>query len=523
MAESKTQTPLDPGLSKESTKGKHGGKRPHRINDPLLRPPPRRLYNDKASKFFGWWKEVHAKDTDRLTGYVYRDFPKENRPERELCVLHLTEPPNDEMDFYANPELGCGDYRVYLNDSREKGKTWSQLVLKGYRNYRDYPPFVSLDYLDWEDSNNRPYITAMQSLGRLPGREDYNMQVRDAESASALTHLSALVEKQFDMQIKQAERQQDQGQKTPSIEGRIAAGYVDTLMSALNQGAQIMTQAASEAKNIGAPQSATGQLKEMAEVLALLQPQQPAAAGVDQMKFFEMIQNERTAHAAEISKLRDDQLGTLRDELKALREKPAPKQEDSLEHFLTLRGKLAEAGLLGEGETQPDKISRWLALASTLAPALSQFGTALLGAAFNYAAARNPGRAPIPPPSPEEIRRQQLEAASPEQRQQAMALQFLDSVKAALIHHFSQPHLDGGTFAQWLIESRTDGLVIYRGVCEVENAKELLGQLMQAHQEIWQHLGQNPKTLNMFLDEFLQYNEEPDEKNTEGEPAGVAN
>lgn len=506
--------------------------KPRKLQNQIALPEvPRRVCEGErlVRRAFEWWNKVHKRDPDRLTGIVYRFYPVCVKPKRRHAHCELAEPPADVMGFYGLPEIGCGDYRIYLNDAKQKGKTYTEIVLGGFRDYRNYPPYVNLDELAWTDPANEPFISAMQLQGKMPSREEFDMQVRESEERSAISQLTGLLRESMQENRKQ---QEQQVQQKPSLDGQIAARTLDTYFSGQQAAFKIMTDAATEAAKLRhpapeAPATPTGQLRELIDAITPLLSPREAAKNPEDSKLLETLQEERRELRNEIAKLNESRFRMLEAELKAVREKPAEKGEGEVEKYLAIRKKLQELGIGGEGATDTDKVERYLQLATVALPAVQGALSSLATLAYNtLIAGRNPNAEPMRPPEEQaQPQRPQITPGAPtEQQQVRVYLEFIDSISEAIMLHVQSDTLTGEDFADWMVHSRRNGLGIYRALKEQPDPKATMVQLLQAHQGIWSEIGAAPQTLERFLNEFLSYDDQPkgeedgneDEESAEG-------
>jgi len=212
--------------------------------------PPARQTRD-AEKFFSYWSRLDRAHPDRVVAYVYRLFPIIDREilnkTKNIAIMPACPGP-DKMAFYA--EMGCGDYRIFLNDGMKRNKTICTLLLvEGFRDFDNYPPEIELEDIVLNDPGNAVYIQKMRMKGvNFPGlytEEDDNFMVNQPNQpagAAALSTLAQTVERLSLSQMNQP--------RAPSLDGEASARALDSFSKSVDMSHKILGAAYEKAANI---------------------------------------------------------------------------------------------------------------------------------------------------------------------------------------------------------------------------------------------------------------------------------
>ncbi len=145
-----------------------------------------------ADKFWGYRKSLPPEYLDRLTYYVYREWPKLDflqnltldeleeirQKKRQKPVKYIGQYADLDPDNWRNELLryhGSGDFKIYMNDTGVRGNPAlkATVICRTWISLRDdeMPPIISdLSILDLNDPINTSYIQQLRMKGVvIPG------------------------------------------------------------------------------------------------------------------------------------------------------------------------------------------------------------------------------------------------------------------------------------------------------------------------------------------------------------------
>jgi hypothetical protein len=103
-----------------------------------------------------YWTGIHADFPQRVWGYLYRYFPRLNRPDPHY-IDKYNEPLDNEREILQ--KWGTGDYEVRLYDTNfKRGNELCRCVVKFKEPYSERPPVLDPLELDVGHDSNRSYI-----------------------------------------------------------------------------------------------------------------------------------------------------------------------------------------------------------------------------------------------------------------------------------------------------------------------------------------------------------------------------
>jgi len=193
-------------------------KEPVKTDLPPIPKPPYFKFTSTAPKgqrpddFFGWWVGLDVQYQERLTAYVYRNWPtiqirvpakKSATGFRVSCQIDklLGNQPIGSIEDLIH-RYGCGDYTVRLNDQIGERGSIALCIIKGERDLQDHPPVIHPGTLMLDDPANGSYIEFLRLKGAdLPGLE----RIEDMRTdTSASDRLAETVERMADQNIRLA-------------------------------------------------------------------------------------------------------------------------------------------------------------------------------------------------------------------------------------------------------------------------------------------------------------------------------
>ncbi len=480
---------------------------------PDLPSPPARQTRD-AGKFFSYWSRLDHDQPDRIVAYVYRLFPIIDREilgkTKNIAIIPACPGP-DKMAFYA--EMGCGDYRIFLNDGMKRNKTICTLLLvEGFRDLDNYPPEIELEDIVLNDPGNAVYIQKMRMKGvNFPGLgEDDDMMPNQTGSGSA-TAISTLVEAVKDLSLSQINQP-----RPPSLDGEVSARTMDTFSKSVSMANEILGNAYKKASDINVKQQ-TAQTTPMEMTNAVIaaakamQPEPSTQPQLDITGLLTVFQSMGASQVAAITKASEDRVAGMKDSMdsvirlyesqaKTRSETPAVDPLKNLKDTLSVISDVK--AVTGGGESNPE--NPWVSLAQAALAGLPHIialattvVTTLSANRYNEAVSRTGQGNPLPPPQPPATA---PETTSPDQAYQ----QFLQQIAAPLLNHLASEELDGVDFAKWLIDSQSHGRLMYDQMKE-KGGEKIVGMIQESHPQLYAELQKVPVKFEVFLTEFLEY------------------
>lgn len=530
----------------------------------LILPTPPKQWFTKPEEFFTYWRSIKDPDlAGRIKVYVYRDWPvcdfrKFDVPGGKKSSINVDTiegpcPDLIEPSHWKDGILkmwGSGDYRMMFN---ELATNRAQCVNITARDNVNFPPILDLRYLCENDPANKDFVRWARSTGRLQNemeqREDEDMAA-NAESTLALTDTIKDLTREL---IDNNSRPQPQAPPPPMSENsRAAVTGMEMLKDTMTTALGMVKNLANERTAVAAsnPLDDATRLIEIAKSLA---PQPAPLDNSMQMMLQSLLDqaNKRTDRLEAI-------IEGLRAGPQAQVQATAPKS--LLDQIAELKGIKETIGDLfgggsenrtrngtGDDDEGSGKLSTFDSIIKIL-PKVMEAGVVISGNAAQMMRSAapttprpqavtytqtpqggytpNPGLPPGMQPKPDAQAIQQPMQVAVDNTTSTPApldptltpyFAFLDQIKPAFLHHLKE-QLGGDMFADWLVNSREDGKLIYAQITDagMDNLIELLRQ----YPPIWDVASMIPQRFSKFMDDFMDYGkDDPDDEQEPNNPA----
>ncbi len=521
----------------------------------LKLPAPPKAYFTKPLEFFTYWASITDPALcDRINVYVYRQYP--------VCDLRMYDKPGgrksptniakiegkcpfepEDWKYGVLREWGSGTYKMMFNEGPVNRCQCVEIAVRD----SEYPAVLDYKYLCVDDPTNTDFVRWARSTGRLKSdgeqREDEDM----AATNESTRILSETVERLVDKVTEQQQQPVPMPVPVPVSENSRAAIASIDMMKGTMETMMGMIKANQPTNN---PIEDATKLIDIAKALAPA----PAATSEDNatLRMMERMMEESNKRAEEAQRRADkmeERFNTLMLAQHAPVQPPAPKS--LIEQITELKGVRESLGdLFGGGESRttdsddnPKSKSTFDRIVEILPKVMDAGAVISQNAARMFAANQQPQRPPqpvtyvqqpqggytpnpgLPPgmqPKPETqaapvIHQPDQQQPQPQQQTIDPALApyfaFLDQIKPAFLHHLKE-QLGGDVFAEWLVNSREDGKLIYAQITDggIEN---IIGLLKQ-YPPIWDVASMIPQRFAKFMDDFMDYGKDEPEDN---EPA----
>jgi len=522
----------------------------------ILPAPPKQWFN-KPYEFFDYWKSIKEPDQQsRISVYVYRDWPvcdfrKFDVPGGKKSPVNIDKlegacpiDPEHWKDSIARL-WGSGDYRMMFN---ELATNRAQCVNISVRDMVNFPPILDLRYLCEDDPQNRDFVRWARSTGRLPSEGEQREDEEMAANAESTKILADTIERMSDklMEVQQAAPPPPPPPAPISEDSRAAMTGMKMLESTMHTALEMIrnerTAIPDPIESIGkvtelieklspkpAPQDSS--MKEfMAQMLAAAERREQEAIRRAERLEERMLAMQNQQHApASAPKSFAEQLA----EFKGMKEvfgdlfgmgaaggsdaDDSPRgggKRSTMEIIVDALPKLFEHGaVIATRATQMMQISKQgqptQAPGATIRQA-PQPATVVPDPYAHLPPGMRPNANPNPPAQPPatmqpnviEMPTQPEAPVDGTDPTANMYLQFLQDITPALVNHI-QNRLPGDAFAEWLVNSRPDGKMVYAQI--VDAGTETLIGLLKQYPPIWNVAQTVPKFFAKFIDEFMEY------------------
>lgn len=524
-------------LPEEASEGKNLPAAPHARSKVTPLPEFYKFHTDnprgrRPNDFFAYWVGLPMEFRERLTAYVYRNWPviqvmvpdkKKGglRPSTQIAKLPGEDPIRDEDHLMRIK--GSGDYTIRLNDATVR-KSIALCIIKGLRN-EDHPPVIdSYDQLVMDDPANQSFIEGLRQRGVFPG----DNEMAASEMTSALTGtIDRLTEKltEKDRQPAPAAASQTPAEvtmKTLDMAGKAFDQGVNLAKETLAAQTEAKVAAARAEASMGQqnPGQAIDMFEKVAGVIAKLQPaaaNAPAAQPGEMLKeltgIFTTFMDREQKLQGTIMALQSTRMEALEKQVQALLSNPATPatQKDDLaaglDRLLALKDKILalSSSKEEEAEVREPRLPPWMHLAQTALNVLPNTAASMVAMSHNLAVARTGQGEPIaagiietetpalPAPNPNPT-----PGGSPMQLD-AITLNFLRAIERPLINHLNDPQKTGADFAAWVSDGY--GEIGYQAARE--KGKDGLMKMLLSYRPIAEVIQQIPERSLQFIDEFL--------------------
>jgi hypothetical protein len=521
----------------------------------ILPAPPKQWFN-KPQEFFEYWASIKEPDLQgRIGVYVYRDWP--------VCDLRKFDIPGGKKspvnidkiegacpvdpDHWKDDILrlwGSGDYHMMFN---ELATNRARCVSISVRDMINFPPVLDYTYLSESDPLNKDFVRWARSTGRLKSegeqREDDDM----AANAESTLHLTET--------IKDLTREVIDARSTPpptpapviNENSRAALTGMDMLKDTMTTALGMVKNLAEERTN-----AVTDPVESLDKVLTVIERINPSkkddGTQALMMKMIEDAQRREEAAQRRAEKLEERIIA-----MQTAQHAPPAPPKSLAEQLTEMRG-LKESfgeffggGTAAASDDSPRVKQGTLGMIMDALPSLFEHGATIMGHAtrmmqMSKAAAplqqpqqpsatarayqpptvvndpyahlppgmRPTAGAPVTPPTQPPATTQPNVIEMPQQPEIVSDpgnpyMQFLQEITPAFVNHVQQ-RLPGDAFAEWLVNSRPDGKMIYAQIVDA-GTENLIGMLQQ-YPPIWSVAGTVPKFFAKFVDEFMAYGNE---------------
>lgn len=492
--------------------------------------------NQKPKGFIKWCRATPTWVQDRLTFYVYRDWPTLKEPpldetgkkEDNKYIDKLASCPENVQEFLD--KYGAGDYRMIVNDDVVDKRTIAEVhVREGFRNIQMNPPtdrrIDDVGNVDLESTANRAYVQYLRGKGKLPEQQQAKGRDADMAEANAVSQLTGILREVIN-------KKDDKGQNdtTATVVREMASMFSD----ANKQSTEMMKQGYETIDRARAQQTSVDPIEYIKAAVELVRPQQVQQHGagesavIDVLKSFLEIESRRAEQAEKKADVLLEKLVTMQTNPQHQSQVTAPMEsaksvvKDAIELVQALRG----SGMAGGGAASAsDTSSSWW---KDNLPEIMQYGAGIIQSGVRAYEVSQLGRARQMPSQPQQPQPQQPTyivppAAIPDAQQFAAepsqdpaaepALQQPEDdgyvTFMAMIHEPLMTHIDkdlgGDQFAQWLIDSTRKGNVMYQQL--KGQGAEIMLQGLKGYEPLWRELEPKQILLPKFIDEFMRMEE----------------
>ncbi len=519
----------------------------------------------RPNDFFTYWASMPPVFLNRLTAYVYRNWPviaimvpdrKHGglRPSSQIAKIPGEDIIRDESDILHR--FGSGDYTIRLNDCVAR-KSIALCIIRGLRD-EDHPPCQPPDMLDvlvMDDPANQSYIAALRLKGVFQDRE---RQEEEDMQGQAVDRLATVIEKQM-----------ESSKKAPMEPTDTAAKTVGLVSEAVMKGIEMGRQASAgeaEAKVLAAQAASprgedpTQGLKMLTQVIDLVKGLQPPATAAlvspqsnpSEKALADVFMQRISDLQSQILKMNDERVAVLERELTAMRAAPpaavasstSTGSKDDMVSSLERLAKLKDTfpDLFGGGrteETAEKEAPLWMRLLETAMGSLPTIATAVASAmmlsSYNNAVARTGQGAPMLPPAPPTqptedkvglgfVPSQDASNPAPQggpETRTSVYIAMLRQLERPLLNHLNDPTKTGADFAAALMDFH--GRIAYDAICAM--GQDALMTLLNSYPPIAAVIQQIPDQASQFISDFIHADEilageDNGDETTEELPAG---
>lgn len=545
-------------------------KSPSPIKLAYLPSPPNPNLRKAPSRYMSYWNAMTEEMRPHVQVRVYRNWPSIDRTlsgekNSSIAIIDGGNPFGQDWEKGMLDYYGCGDYTLYMLEQPTGAKVCMTTCELG-RDFQNHPPILNMAELMQSDPTNASYISFLKNRNlfdpagdsRRQSEEDEKQKREDEEEMNAVEKLTDTV-----IELSKQNQQRPQQVAAQPVQHSRSAEDVGAMYKDAAQSYKESASASIELIKAAAMQSSTQQtdsidpIKQFGAVIELTK----SLKGDDSVLLTIMKQSEDRAARAEE---RSNQL------LERLMTKQEPTQATQPKSFLeTLREHQEINELMGgkkrrkveeddedDDEKKPNPADSFMGLLVSNLPIIAPMVQSMFmlaahygaNAMYNAAVAKTGVGTPTIPTAPPQAALPQQPQPNPqppvpeytlteEQKQFAPFHPFVAMMQPAIIKHLMDESLDGYTFAQWLIESSTDGRSHYDQLRSA--GKDNISLLMKSYPPLWTVIAPSAWRLDKMIDEFVAYDEtkaaeegedeEEDEQegnegegDTEGDPLNAA-
>lgn len=345
-SESEFAAPPDAHV-KQSRAGTRGGGQNKKVDPAIGIPnPPFRLYkgdatnpNQRVKPFCNYWNGLPQWAKENSLLYVYRDHPVllyvEKDPEGKqrdfefnyIDKISGAEPLQDEADLLHR--YGCGNYKLVFN-AIETGKANRTLCTVyatniGGGDFKSNPPtdrrISDTKNVDLNYPSNASYVAYLRGQGLLPNQIDAIKGEQEMASIELVKEQQTTTSKLVDTVVKMAQEKSAKSGDEAGVLEKAMTGAMDIMAKGSEAAIKVTQQANEYASRV---REETDSKRSVATVTPVTDPMDTALRIVALLRDNKGKDDPEVAELRRlVDKMRDDQLVSLRDELKAIRERPA--------------------------------------------------------------------------------------------------------------------------------------------------------------------------------------------------------
>lgn len=486
----------DRGRGKPRKDGTQAGKVvpgvPGGINPPRLTPIPRPSVinyksdatnpNQRTKALWTYWNSLPEWARDRIVAYVYRDWPclvpvdEESGEYVYIDKISGSEPIQDDTDLLK--KYGCGSYRVLINEQPGGTLAMGYLYNIGGNDLKSNPPtdrrVSDISQVDLGRKENNSYKEFLRMRGLLPEQTNLIREKSEMAQVEAVREAVGGVERMANKLVEMADRKSGEGNITNEMIRDSVATANDITKQAVTYALKVKDEAH---EKDGATAGATG-TTEMFNLMMTMMERMVEIRGNGGSVTDPGLMAELSALRAQVDKMRDQQIESLRTELVALRANPQSAQStsslfDQIKALKELKGVIDEIGLgsgkeSGEGAVADAVVT---AVKDDMPPWMSKYVLPLAAQIIPALLNRGQPPAPIPQqPQPVSIHQQnnpqpQLPApvpvpAQPQSPSPTMSAapivsidpldNMLNYVAMPLLNYLADNDTTGSNFGEWL-------------------------------------------------------------------------
>lgn len=449
--------------------------------------PAKSIRADKDNLFFDWVAQLNKDDWDHLSIYQYRQWPIIDRQRNNpLAAKYIDVWGKSFTKDDIIKSHGSGKYQFLVNDANKAVKGKGGHIGTAYTEIEDMdnPPILRLDEVDPNHPSNRRFVDKLVAEGKLSVEGKLMTPNQGGDNAALIALLTRMIEKQSQQPL------QPQKDTTADNIGQMYVKASDSMMSMLKD--QIKSDD---------PDKLIKMLSALKEMMPKPETENNSLALIMKMQG-DMAKVQSESQAARESMM-----------LKMMEMMNAKTDQGDAEDKILARIATYKELFGGNEGGNPGKRSTLEVVLEHAAPAalkvMDIIGNVLSMQNFKAGLVKN-GQVPVVVNNP-----QQLPEATPQQPQPKQGENVVEMPKAPedeliqLIRGPAGPLIigalerqeNGGVFAESL--EGMFGTIVYEKIAALGKEKLLAG--MQAVPEFWNVVGSVPKTIEKFVDDFIDY------------------
>jgi hypothetical protein len=352
--------------------------------------------NQTSKKFYNYWNELPGWAKDRLTLYVYRDWPvlvqvKEDSGEfAYIDKISGNQPLQDDIDLMNM--YGTGSYKLMLSEKNCLCTVYVQNV--GMNDLKSHPPadrrISDVKQVDLDHPGNKSYIEFLRMGGKLPEQQ----KGKEAEAEMAAISLVEKLQERNDTLVDKALTAAAAGRRDTEPTEQAITRAIDVVAD----GAKKSNAMLSEAYQTIKATREEGQSSATETLNLAIQLAREFAGAKDKPGDDEVVRELR----ARLDKIQDDRMRALEEEIKAARTAPTSagspfsSAKEGLSTIKEMKSMLEELGLSSKEPSPAEEIADATGMPKWM-PMVLQYGAPLLNNLLNVFLV---SRGMVPPPQP---------------------------------------------------------------------------------------------------------------------------